>query len=122
MNNVYEGLFGRKFNFNDPVEVTCTMLPKEQTIGRLVQVRKKCGQFGSDVYFIRFPNGKLMTFENVGLESYTEKPLPPNDLDTIDCEYTIAEKFPEVGFVVEKPLQPASPSPAFGITVTHGLP
>lgn len=44
------------FRFNDVVEFLFTFLHEEDRIGRLVQVRKGCGQFGSDMYFIRRAN------------------------------------------------------------------
>ena len=113
------GLFGKtELSFNDPVEVTFTFLPKEETIGRLVQVRKKCGAWGSDVLFIRLPSGKLRTFENVGIQPYKGKELPFYEGDSIEETYTIMEQYPETGFIIETPKQPESYSPPFAITVT----
>lgn len=99
-------LYEDTFRFNDIVEATCVFMPRKEVIGRLVQVRKKTGQFGSDVYFIRrFSTGKLMTFENVGLRHYDE-PLFENAIDRMEIdspeqEYTISGEFPEIGFIIE---------------------
>jgi hypothetical protein len=35
--------------------------PLERRIGFCVQIRKKCGQFGSDLLFLRHPSGELVT-------------------------------------------------------------
>ena len=110
---------GKTFEFGDAVEVTCTLLPEHETMGRLVQVRKGVGQFGSDVYFVRLPNKRLVTFENVGL-NHSFRDLPVFDGDSPEIEYTIKNEFIECGFVIEHPLQPQSESPMFGITVTKG--
>ena len=92
------------FRFNDVVEFLFTFLPEEDRIGRLVQVRKGCGQFGSDVYFIRRANGVLITGENCRLQHST-KDISVDAADTTMVEYSIRGKYPEVGFVVEAPRQ-----------------
>lgn len=106
------------FRFNDVVEFLFTFLPEEDRIGRLVQVRKGCGQFGSDVYFIRRANGVLITGENCKLQHST-KDIPIAPTDTTTVEYSIQGKYPEVGFVVEAPRQPQTPPVAFGFAITR---
>jgi hypothetical protein len=118
MNTVYEAGFGRKFEFNDPVKITCVLLPEDDCIGRLIQVRKAVGAYGSDILIVRNPNENLRTFENVSIEPYTKTKLPICEDDSIDEEYTIKGNWGEVGFIIEKPKQPESHSPAFGIAIT----
>lgn len=86
-----------QFEFNDPVEATCVLEPY---IGRLVQIRQKAGQFGSDLYLIRLKDGKLMTLENVGLRKYTLEELPIFEGDSPEREYTIRHELPMTGFMV----------------------
>jgi hypothetical protein len=114
MNEVYT-LYGQKYQFNDSVNVLFTF--EDDACGRLVQVRKGVGQFGSDIYFIRRLDGKLSTFENVGL-IHSKIEYPDQNIDTTESEYTIRQKFPEKGFIIENPKQPQSESPVFGITIT----
>lgn len=101
MNKVHRNEMGFEFRFNDPVQVTLVFLPQEETIGHLVQVRKRRGQFGSDIYLVRKPNGRLQAFENVGLQPYAGT-LPPVDKDDSEVvKYSIGNNFPEVGFLIE---------------------
>lgn len=49
------------------VPLTITMfgsMPFEVALGRLIQIRKEAGSFGSDVVFVRNLNGELKCFEN----------------------------------------------------------
>jgi|JI10StandDraft_1071094.scaffolds.fasta_scaffold1182516_3 hypothetical protein len=116
---VYLNCFGREFRHNDVVECTCVLIPREQAVGRLLQVRKGKGQFGSDIFLLRLGDGSLRFFENVGLK-HVDDAIPVNEDDTADVEYTLRGEFPESGFIVNEPKQPASPSPMFGITVSKG--
>lgn len=110
MNNVYRKyLIGGEhfFRFNDPVQATMIFSKDEDRIGRLVQVRKNAGAFGSDMYLIRRVNGKLIRIENAGLAPYTEKELPFFEGDSEEQEYTLGDsESPETGFIIEN----ASPS------------
>lgn len=108
---------GDVFQFNDVVEFLFTFLPEEDRIGRLVQVRKGCGQFGTDVYLIRRINGVLMTCENCRMV-HSDKDIPVHAGDSTDSEYTIKGEYPETGFVIEKPNQPQTPG-CFGMTITR---
>lgn len=75
--------------------------------GRLVQVRKGCGQFGSDVFLLRMPDGSLETYENEALESsHLSISIDP---DPVGVEYTIQKKWPECGFLINNPRQPETP-------------
>lgn len=126
---------GKVFKFNDHVCMEMTMgVPIEKRTGRLVQVRKGCGQFGSDIFFIRLRDGGLQCWENAMMRHVGDKEferafylsngnqppvIPEQPIDAIDTtgdEYSIAGKYPETGFIVEKPTQPQTPG-AFAITV-----
>lgn len=129
---------GSEFRLNDLVCAECLIgVPDQRRIGRLVQVRKWCGQFGSHIYIIRLANGELMTFENVMIRHYGDKRFedafyrsngrvppsvrvsPPMACDSDMAEYTIGGKWPESGFVVGSPSQPQTPG-AFALTIiTH---
>lgn len=119
---------GRSFRFNDHVCIEVLMgVPDEKRTGRLVQIRKGCGQFGTDVYLVRLRDGSLTTFENVlirhagdkGFEDAfyrfngKEPPLiPGQEIDPDDAmgvTYTIMNKWPETGFIIEHPSQPETP-------------
>lgn len=106
------------FRFNDAVELLFTFLPETARTGRLVQVRKGCGQFGSDMYFIRRANGVLITGENCKLQ-HSDKDTPVDPADVTTVEYSIRGEYPEVGFVVEAPRQPQTPPVAFGVTISR---
>ena len=139
--DVYTDVMGRKFRFGDHVCMELTMgLTLEQRTGLLVQVRKDCGQFGSDIYFIRRRDGSLATFENammrhVGDEIFersfyrsngSEPPaIPPQpvnaeDEDAPDAEYTMrgadGNMWPETGFIIEGSRQPQLPG-SFAVTI-----
>jgi len=80
----------------------------EQRVGRLVQVRKKSGGFGSDTILIRMMNGRLQSWENQSFCSiapeyanYYESLFKDVELDTPDIEYSICDRFKATGFVVE---------------------
>lgn len=92
----YKNMTGEKFNFNDTVRCLCTGV-----MGSLVQVRKGCGQFCSDVYFIRKFDGGLQSVENEWIRKIDLK--NPQELDEPNMEYTLKGEFPETGFLIEKP-------------------
>jgi len=83
----------------------------EKYVGYVVQVRKKAGAFGSDMVFIRHPDGSLTTHENqsyCGLspEIIEEiKKLYPDGMIEEDMEYdgpySINGKHPRVGKIIE---------------------
>ena len=109
---------GKQFEFNDPVECLATLLPRERTVGRLLQVRKGIGAFGTDQYLIRLTDGTLASFENVGLYSANDS-IPVYAGDTPETEYTINGEYPEVGFIVENPKQLYSAEPEEVNAIAH---
>jgi hypothetical protein len=127
---------GKEFRFNDRVFVELCPGPIEKRSGRLVQVRKGCGQFGSDTYFIRLRDGSLCAFENAQMVRVDDKEfikayylmndmappdIPPQDVypgESTDIPYTRgAGKYPAVGFIVDNPEDPETPG-AFSMTIT----
>ena len=125
---------GNEYRFNDYVIIESLMeTPDEGRVGRLVQVRKGCGQFGSHCYLVRLASGKLASFENVMIlpasdagkrEGYYRRMTPPEtpgqapfDGDSVNTEYSIANAFPETGFIIESPAQPETPG-SFAMTIT----
>lgn len=113
----YKSYYGTEYEFNDQVEILGVFGPPP--VGRLIQIRKGVGAYGSDLIFIRLPNGDLHTYHNVMLSKYgigATLPLDPDD--STEQEYTIGGEKPETGFVIEEPSQEPEPSPAFAITVT----
>jgi hypothetical protein len=83
---------------------------KDVRFGRLIQVRKKSGAFGSDTVLIREPDGTLQSYHNMGFFSIKEEFLPLYELemkevdnkiiDTEETEYNITGKNPAKGFIV----------------------
>ena len=114
----YEGDFGNLFYFNDPVIAECCFAPERERVGRLVQVRKKAGAWGSDIYFIRRGDGGLMTFENVSLRKYSGKVAEPDEGDSVDAEYSVRGEYPETGFVIKEPCGPPAQEQSFSLTIT----
>ncbi len=105
---VFSSHMGGTFNFNDTVKcVTLSMLKKTPIVGRLVQVRLGCGQFGSEIYFLRMLDGSLQTFENEMIKLIDED--IPKGPDAIGDEYTIKGEWPEKGFVVKNCQKPQTP-------------
>ena len=126
---------GKEFRFNDHVCIEMLMgVPDEKRTGRLVQVRKGCGQFGSCVFLVRLRDGSLMAFENAMIRHANDKRFenafyrsngkqppvipdqPENPADSETVEYSIREQWPEVGFIIETPSQPQTPG-AFSMMV-----
>jgi hypothetical protein len=126
---------GKKFRFNDHVVIEMLFgVPDEKRIGRLVQVRKKCGQFGSCIYFIRLRDGTLAAFENVMIRHANDKRFedafyrsngkeppvihdqPIYETDLEPGTYSIRGEWPETGFIIEDSDKPQTPG-AFSIAV-----
>jgi len=83
-----------------------------RALGYVVQVRKKWGAFGSDMFFIRDHRGGLATHENQSFWKLTErqteavkrffKYMPNEELvDNPDIFYSVKDNFREQGFIVE---------------------
>lgn len=104
----------------------------EQVIGYVVQIRKKWGAFGSDMFFIREHDGSLLTHENQAFWKLTKtqmemvkpyfKDTPCDELNgNKDLEYTILNEQKASGFIVPEEGRPERiDSCAFAITVTSG--
>lgn len=129
----------REFRFNDHVVAEMMIgVAIEDRTGRLVQVRVGTGPFGTDQYFIRRRDQSLMCFANVLLRHVGDKGFedafyrgngneppaipeqPAWDGDTEATEYSLSERYPETGFLIEKPRQPDDPQQSFGMIVTKG--
>ena len=97
----YKTYYGGTMKFNDAVKCsTLSIMTGKDVIGRLVQVRKNCGSFKTDVFFIRLPDGTLQSFENEHIVKIEDDiPLGP-DLST--SEYSINGKYPRVGFIIDE--------------------
>jgi len=120
--------YSKEFKFNDYVYVEMVMgIPDEKRSGRLVQVRKGCGQFGSNKYMLRLRDNSLMCFENVMIRKVDDRefeeafytmngrnpPVIPDqpvyEEDSESCTYYINDEWPETGFIIEKPSEPETP-------------
>jgi hypothetical protein len=79
-------------------------------VGYVVQVRKKAGAFGTDIVFIRHPDGCLVTHENQVFYMMNEEDVKElKEFYPQDCgpeyedhtkEYSIGGKFPMAGKIV----------------------
>lgn len=134
----YKTLEGRELAFNEHVVAEMVPAPIAERSGRLVQVRKRCGQFGSDIFCLRLADGRLHTFENCLLRSASDEtfvnnfyrangreapalidvPIHPGDSE--EAIYTIQERWPETGFIIDHPEQPETPG-AFTLAITHPI-
>lgn len=84
---------------------------KEPRFGRVVQIRKKSGAYGSDTVLLRESDGSLQSYHNMGFFSVAEEFLPlyenamkeadEKNVDSIGDTYDIMGKNPAKGFIVE---------------------
>ncbi len=84
---------------------------KEPRFGRVVQVRKKSGAFGTDTVLLRESDGSLQSYHNMGFFSVSENFLPlyetamkqvdDRNIDNSGDTYDIMGKNPATGFIVE---------------------
>ena len=81
----------------------------EKRIGFCIQVRLRCGQFGSDMVFLRHPDESLTTHENQCYIAMTDEQEQlarqlfshlPEDQD-YSQGYRCCDKVHEVGFLIE---------------------
>lgn len=119
---VYKDSFG-SFRPNKPVQgqflVTGMQAGSRNSldyIGYCVQIRKGCGQFGSDMYFLRRPDGGLTTHENQTFYAMTEEQeqlartifdVLPEDED-YSQGFKCCERILEIGFIIENSKSKAS--------------
>lgn len=94
-------------------------------VGYCVQIRKKRGQFGSDMVFLRHADGRLTTHENQSYYAMTPQQealarqifdILPED-EEIEKGYMCVDKVHEVGFVIENSASKPSPDTPFSITI-----
>jgi len=115
--STYKDWRKREFKFNDPVKcVTLSLFRRCDVVGRLVQVRIGTGQFGSDLFMLRMPDGGLETFENEMIDPYEgdiEIPIGP---DAIGHSYSICNKYAEVGFIIHGCKRP-QPTGCFSMAI-----
>ncbi|WP_243211067.1 plasmid protein (plasmid) [Klebsiella pneumoniae] len=100
--------------------------PAENRLGYCVQVRKKVGQFGSDIVFLRHASGTLTAHENNCYVAVTEEQealarsvfkLLPDDEEP-EKGYSDPAGVHETGFVIEDSASKASTGgPSVAITV-----
>lgn len=104
------------------------MHPLMRRIGFITQVRVGCGQFRSDIVFIRLIDGELITFENesyhklspehVALAREVFEITPEEEFeDDPEPEYSIQGKHKRRGFIINDDDTPGSPDTPFAITV-----
>lgn len=98
---------------------------QEKRMGFCVQVRKGCGQFGSDMVFLRHPDGSLTTHENQAYFGMTDRQIElarplfdslPEDEDYTQG-YTCCDKIHEVGFLIGDSKSRPSRNASFTLTV-----
>lgn len=104
----------------------------ERYVGFCVQVRKGCGQFGSDMVFLRHPSGLLVTHENQAFFALSEEHealvrglYDPEDLpeaEDYSVGYRCVNKVHETGFLIERAdtVTPATPATPVRLTVRGG--
>ncbi|MGY0246470.1 plasmid protein, partial [Klebsiella michiganensis] len=95
-------------------------------VGYCVQIRKRVGQFGSDMVFLRHANGSLTVHENncyCAMDSEQEEvaravfEVLPEDED-YELGYSDCAKVWEVGFLIEKSQSRGTPDTPFSIAIT----
>ncbi len=96
------------FGFNTIVITGMIQGQKKLRFGRIVQVRKKSGAYGSDTILVREAGGELCSYHNMGFFSIKKEFLPlyeeamkDTPLDEPDTEYSIEGNNLARGFVVE---------------------
>ena len=100
-------------------------LPVSNRVGFCVQVRRKVGQFGSDMVLLRHADGSLCIHENNCYVALTEeqeelargvfKVLPEDE--SSDREYRANDVW-ETGFVIDNSVTKGTPDVPFAITIT----
>jgi len=108
----HKGIFNsttEDFGFNSLVISGHCMgsVPDYKMVGRLLQIRKSTGQFGSDTILVRLMDGSIMSFENQSFnivsDEYKEfygELMSDVKLDEPNIEYSIMDEDKATGFVV----------------------
>ena len=123
------------FEFGDVLMACAIMGQRERKfdayVGYVTQIRRKFGQFESDMFLVRHPDGTLCTHENQSFYrlkgELREKALaafkwtPTDEIeDNPTLSYTIRDAYLESGFdIPHKGLEPITPPAPFAITVTN---
>lgn len=97
--------------------------------GRLIQVRKKSGAFGSDTVLLRESDGCLRSYHNMGFFSVDEEFLPlyesamknvdEMNVDNLEHSYSIEGKNGATGFVIDGLDDTNGETYCFGIRITE---
>lgn len=96
-------------------------------VGYCVQVRKRVGQFGSDMVFLRHADDSLVVHENNCYCAMNEEQEElarsvfksrPED-EEYDRGYLDCEEILEVGFLIEHSESRGTPDAPFTIAITH---
>lgn len=100
----------------------------DNQLGRVVQIRTGCGQFGSDMYFLRLPDGSLTTAENQSYQKIPDQFIADverhfkTDMDFenegLEKGYSISGKYLEVGFIVGGDNTTGKPDSSFTVSIT----
>lgn len=83
----------------------------EPSFGRLIQVRKNSGAFGSDTVLLRESDGQLRSYHNMGFYSVANeylsmyenamKEVDEKNIDDVSYSYSIQGDNKAIGFIVE---------------------
>lgn len=102
--------------------------PALKAIGYCVQVRKRCGQYGSDMVLLRHSDGKLTVHENqsfYALSAEDEARIRPffevvPEQEEPGLGYSCCDGILEMGFIIER--STSQPSPAQPVMITTMTP
>jgi hypothetical protein len=125
-----KGMYGDRHPAQGQMVVTGQQVggSTEGRIGYCVQIRKNCGQFGSDMVFLRRPDGGLTTHENQGYYPMTDEQEKlarslfaelPEDEDYSEG-YLCCGKVHELGFLIDHSKSTPTPNTPFNLTVSDG--
>lgn len=101
---------------------------EDPEFGRVIQVRKKSGAFGSDTVLLRAADGKLNSYHNMGFFTIAEdfvslyeeamKEVDEKNTDSIEHTYNIQGENDAVGFVVNGLDDTNDEIYSFGLTIS----
>jgi hypothetical protein len=101
---------------------------KDPSFGRLIQVRKKSGAFGSDTVLLRESDGVLRSYHNMSFYTVAEdfvslyeaamKEVDEKNADKIEHRYDIQGENEATGFVVHGLDDTKGETYSFGITIS----
>jgi hypothetical protein len=126
-----KGMYGNRHPAQGQMVVTGPQMggSAEKRIGYCVQIRKNCGQFGSDMVFLRHPDGSLTTHENQAYFTMTEdqeklartlfSELPEGE--DYSEGYRCCNKVHELGFLIDYSESTPMPNTPFNLTISDGV-